>query len=329
MLLLATINSKLLRDIHATVKPSLLFHSVVQSQLKTTNLERQEKPSTIVILHGLLGSTRNFRSFARLLSNQLKDEYDIVVVDLRNHGRSSLIGPLRMDYTSMALDLYETLDHLKIKKCHIIGHSMGGKVAAMASLIHKKLKSSNIHQQIDIQSLCMLDICPVEYSAQDFSSVYDTVDFLIKSQPEIEKAKSRNEVINIINSNISDPSLRAFLLTNIQENKIKTTTEAGTTTVSRFTWKLHVSEIDQSKHLIANFPKLDTNIYNYDKPTLIIKGANSTNFVRSIYLDKIKPFFPNFMITTQRNAGHWLHADQPDQTADKIIQFIKYAENLS
>ena len=147
-------------------------------------------------------------------------------------------------------------------------------------------------------------------------------------------AKTRNEVIEIINTNITDNSLRAFLLTNIQESKPiypSTMNQQNTATVNintnpLFSWRLHVTEIDQSKYLIANFPQLDTNIYYYNNPTLIIKGGDSPNFVRSIYLEKIKKMFTSFAFTTQRNAGHWLHADQPDQTADKIKQFVKYAE---
>ncbi|MEJ2143436.1 MAG: alpha/beta fold hydrolase, partial [Gammaproteobacteria bacterium] len=53
----------------------------------------------IVLLHGLLGSSSNWHSIAR----QLSENHPVLVPDLRNHGQSPHGEP--MDYQAMCQDL--------------------------------------------------------------------------------------------------------------------------------------------------------------------------------------------------------------------------------
>ncbi|KAF8041881.1 hypothetical protein BT93_A0471 [Corymbia citriodora subsp. variegata] len=86
---------------------------------------------TAFVLHGLLGSGRNWRSFSRSLASTLS-EWRMVLVDLRNHGRSAELGGFGPphDMFSAAKDL---ADLVKSRGWAwpdaVIGHSMGGKVA--------------------------------------------------------------------------------------------------------------------------------------------------------------------------------------------------------
>ena len=282
-------------------KPKLLYHSVLRRSSASTNNLSNSK--SIILLHGLLGSARNFRSFSRIISEHLNNEYDIVMIDLNNHGRSHSIS-LTMSYPIMALDILHTLESIGITNFHLIGHSMGGKTAAMMALLNTKLQQQQqqLHTKVDasgkqanaknftITSLQILDISPVSYEKEEFSSVYNTLDFIKSSQSLIESASSRNEVLSIIDSGISDPQLRAFLITNIYEYK------------NKFSWKLGVNEIYNSKELIASFPIL-SNAYIYTGPTLVLKGARS-GFVRSKHLESVKNLFPNYIIATQKDAGN-------------------------
>lgn len=79
----------------------------------------------IVILHGLLGSSRNLMSWAKLLNSKLNNQHDIYLLDLRNHGQSTKLGPLLMEYNLMAGDIIATLDSLNINSFNLIGHSLG------------------------------------------------------------------------------------------------------------------------------------------------------------------------------------------------------------
>uniref|UniRef100_A0A1D1Y8K3 Abhydrolase domain-containing protein 11 n=1 Tax=Anthurium amnicola TaxID=1678845 RepID=A0A1D1Y8K3_9ARAE len=94
--------------------------------------------STALVLHGLLGSSRNWRTFARNLVSELAkhspspSHWRMVLVDLRNHGRSAGIKGLDPphDMVTAAMDLANLVRSQKWMWPEVvIGHSMGGKVA--------------------------------------------------------------------------------------------------------------------------------------------------------------------------------------------------------
>ncbi|MFM7233723.1 MAG: alpha/beta fold hydrolase, partial [Flavobacteriales bacterium] len=75
----------------------------------------------LLILHGLFGSSDNWQTHARVLSNT----HSVYLVDQRNHGHSP--HDTELDYTIMANDLFELIADLGLRDVRLIGHSMGGK----------------------------------------------------------------------------------------------------------------------------------------------------------------------------------------------------------
>ncbi|GJN17083.1 hypothetical protein PR202_gb04123 [Eleusine coracana subsp. coracana] len=142
----SSLRSRLLSSFSAWCPPHLLLSSSVHSdghQTETLAFDEiqlsPEKPptATAFVLHGLLGSGRNWRSFSRTLASELhnrapSDEWRMVLVDLRNHGWSAgikgIIPP--HDMSTAAKDL---ADLVKARGWAwpdvVVGHSMGGKVA--------------------------------------------------------------------------------------------------------------------------------------------------------------------------------------------------------
>ncbi|PON78033.1 Alpha/beta hydrolase fold [Parasponia andersonii] len=89
---------------------------------------------TALIVHGLLGSARNWRSFSRNLLSTIPNPsaWRAVLVDLRNHGRSAEIEGFDPphDLTNAAKDLANLVESQGWAWPDVvIGHSMGGKVA--------------------------------------------------------------------------------------------------------------------------------------------------------------------------------------------------------
>ncbi|XP_031258341.1 protein ABHD11-like [Pistacia vera] len=119
------------------------LHSPTTRSLKTLAYEEvrsstdKHYTSTAFILHGLLGSGRNWRSFSRNLAATLSttspsSEWRMVLVDLRNHGQSVDIEGLAPPH-NMANAANDLANLVKAKGWVwpdvVIGHSLGGKVA--------------------------------------------------------------------------------------------------------------------------------------------------------------------------------------------------------
>lgn len=78
----------------------------------------------IVLLHGGLGSRHDFEPLAALLA----DDYRLIALDSRGHGRSAP-GTAAMSYRQLAEDAADVLKTLDLPNAGIIGHSGGGIVA--------------------------------------------------------------------------------------------------------------------------------------------------------------------------------------------------------
>lgn len=280
----------------------LLHHSVILSP-------NQSSSSNIILLHGLLGSSRNFGSFARTLYARLDKNHNIVVLDARNHGRSVKAGPLQLEYEAMAQDVLDTMKYLNIHSGHLVGHSMGGKIAATVALIEPTV----------VKSLAILDISPVTYAANELSAVTDTVKFLRESKDSLLNAESKIDVKKILESFTNDSNLQAFLSSNLQELPCSTTNSITTTsTSSGFEWKFHVDPLYDGISSILGFTRNNT----YNGPTVVIKAGNS-DFVKTKHVNSIQNLFPDYRLVSIKNCGHWLHAEKPVETAEIIAQFIE------
>lgn len=104
----------------------------------------------VIILHGLLGMLDNWKTFARKLS----ENYWVILVDQRNHGKS--FHSDEFSYDLLAEDLKALMDSLFIPKAHLIGHSMGGKtVMRFAELYPDQVDKAVV---VDISPLSLIHI---------------------------------------------------------------------------------------------------------------------------------------------------------------------------
>lgn len=97
-------------------------------------------PPTVVLVHGILGSKRNMKSFARRLMEGFPS-WQAILVDLRCHGESA--GSQKYGQNSVessAQDVLSLLSQLKVFPRVLIGHSFGGKVVmSMAQQFGQRL----------------------------------------------------------------------------------------------------------------------------------------------------------------------------------------------
>jgi pimeloyl-ACP methyl ester carboxylesterase len=299
-----------------------LFHKSIP---RRAGLEAEEH-EPIVILHGLLGSSRNFQSWAAMLHEKLGGKHEVVCCDLRNHGKSAALGELEMNYESMASDLMATMQTLGFKRAHLVGHSMGGKVAAAAALLHGQ---SMGHGRGEIfPSLTMMDISPIAYTAEEFLGVTSTVSSLKRIDETFAKFNCKDTLHQQIEDAFPDPSLRTFVSSNMQLSE------------STLTWSFHLGEIYKSLDHIAGFayafdagagtgagtgtsaatgaddstsstsstpmpmPTPVTPVTPFHNPTLVLKGSDSS-FVRSSHMGRLASLFPLYNLASVRGAGEY------------------------
>jgi esterase len=227
----------------------------------------------LVLLHGLFGSARNFGSVQRKLAEQRRT----IAIDLRNHGMSP--HQPDMQYATMARDLIETLDGLSAVPAVLLGHSMGGKVAMLTSLLHPQA----------VERLIVADIAPVAYPPQR-----RPIAEAMSSLP-LRAGMTRAEADAALTDAIPDAGVRAFVLQNLQVGV-------------KPAWRIGLAEI------VAGLPDIEDwqapADVRYLGPTLFIAGANS-DYIQPAHRPIIRSLFPNARFVTLKNAGHWLHADNP------------------
>ncbi len=229
----------------------------------------------LVILHGLLGSSSNWRSIAR----RLAERHRVFALDLRNHGDSPHVD--HMSYPAMADDVRAFLASHDIDSATIIGHSMGGKAAMRLALDHPGR----------VDRLVVVDIAP-SVSEQDHVPVLDAMSSL-----DTTRVKRRADAEHMLEAAIPDAGMRQFVLQNL------------TSSADGFRWRVNLDAIRNSLPALLDFP-LDADEAPFTGATLFVRGALS-NYVSDSDLPVIRRLFPRAEIVTIEGAGHWLHAEQP------------------
>jgi pimeloyl-ACP methyl ester carboxylesterase len=254
----------------------------------------------LIILHGLYGLSDNWLTIGRRLS----ERFTVYLVDQRNHGRSPHAAS--HTYQDMADDLNELLESENLPQSIILGHSMGGKTAMLfaAQKPHK------------VAALVVVDIAPVGYTSVSEHSEHSIFHLnVINSMLSIDpSAKStRSEIEAKLSQTIKDVSVRQFIMKNITRN-----------TSGLFEWKLNVKALSKNLPAILGDLALEKNIpcgvNNF--PSLFIAGANS-DYITAQNQELIMRFFPRTSIVTIPNAGHWVHAEQPELFVTTVVDFLK------
>lgn len=252
----------------------------------------------LVILHGLYGSSDNWVTIARSLS----ENFTVYLPDLRNHGQSPHSD--RHDYDSMSQDLFELTQELKINKFFLAGHSMGGKVAVRFAMKWPE----------KINSLIIIDISPFR-SDDPERKFYNEHKHILGSvlSTDLSKIGSRAQAEALLAKNIESEKTRGFILKNLQRTGERT-----------FAWKMNVKSLyDNLEKIVDGQPRptIDTEpITGF--PVIFIKGEDS-EYLPLVELGAIQKLFPAAEIITVKNAGHWINAERPDAIIDILLKQLK------
>jgi pimeloyl-ACP methyl ester carboxylesterase len=243
------------------------------------------KGQPFLILHGYFGMSDNWKT----LGNQFSENYEVHLIDQRNHGRS--FHSDEFDYELLAEDLYAYIQHYKLEKVLLLGHSMGGKVAMLFAVTYPEL----------VDKLIIADISPKYYEPhhQPILAALNSVNFSLHN--------TRSKVEEVLRIYMKDEGVLQFMLKNVFRKNKQTLA---------FRFNLHSLTVNNSEvgEALPSFT-------HFDGPTLFLKGENS-NYITSEEIPLINAHFANAKIVTVKNAGHWLHAENPTQFYSEVISFL-------
>ena len=238
----------------------------------------------LIIIHGLFGMSDNWNSLGKKFAKYFK----VHLIDLRNHGRSPHSDEFNYDVMCQDLSMYINDHH--IVKPIILGHSLGGKVAMKFAFTYYE----------KMERLIVADIAPRRYSTDFHENLLKKLSGL-----NLAHLTKRNEVDNALSSLIEDIGIRLFLLKNLYRDDKK-----------NLKWRFNI------KVLLDKISNIQDDSFVHgtcNVPTHFIRGENS-DYLNSSDEIIIKKHFTDFSITTIHAAGHWLHAENPEQFYQEVIR---------
>jgi len=248
----------------------------------------------LIILHGLYGSSDNWVSTGK----ELAENFEVYLVDQRNHGRSPHAAD--HNYDVMKEDLRNFMDQHSIDKAIIMGHSMGGKTAMFFAAEYPER----------ISHLIVVDISPRSYRTSNTNQLkgHETI---ISAMYNLDfyGIENRQDIDDILSKSIPQTRIRQFLLKNVNRSKN-----------NEYSWSLNLKALRNNLPVIMD--GLDENQSEITGfPTLFIRGEES-DYILEEDEKFIKRLFPYADIETVPDAGHWLHAEQPEIFMQKVNNFI-------
>jgi pimeloyl-ACP methyl ester carboxylesterase len=258
----------------------------------------------VVFVHGLFGQGRNWTTIAKGLA----DRHRVTLIDLPNHGHSPWTD--RVDYLDMAEKLAAELAALG-EPATLVGHSMGGKVAMQLALRDPEL----------LRALVVVDVAPSDYpeagartddpdeEATPFAGYIAAMRAL-----DLEGLQSRDEADEALRAAVPSRMVRSFLLQSLVRDGA-----AG------WRWRLNLAALARDLGHLRSFPEPPPGA-RFDGPVLWVAGANST-YILPEDRARMDELFPSTRLVKIKNAGHWVHSEQPEVFLETVRRFLDAVEN--
>jgi pimeloyl-ACP methyl ester carboxylesterase len=261
----------------------------------------------VVFVHGLFGQGKNWTTIGKGLA----ERHRVTLVDLPNHGHSPWTD--RVDYLDMVELLATELEQFG-EPVTLVGHSMGGKVAMQLALRRPEL----------LRALVVVDIAPVEYpisggrtddpdeEASPFAAYIDAMRAL-----DLDQLTTRDDADAALKAAVRSRMVRSFLLQSLVREGLG---EGG-----GWRWRLNLDLLARDLGELRGFPEPPSGA-SFDGPVLWIAGANST-YVLPEDRPHMDALFPATRLVRIKNAGHWVHSEQPQIFLATLERFLASVED--
>ncbi|MBS43506.1 MAG: alpha/beta hydrolase [Nocardioides sp.] len=240
----------------------------------------------VVLLHGLFGQGRNFTQVAKALSPELRS----TLVDLPNHGRSAWTDDA--GYEAVAETVADWMAATYDAPVHLVGHSMGGKVAMVLAVTRPEL----------VDRLVVVDIAPgPSDGASEFEHLLGSLAAI-----DLDGLGSRGDADEQLAERVHDERVRGFLLQNLRRGS------------DGWHWQANLDLLRDQLDRIGGFPHLDA---SFDGPTLWVAGERS-DYIGPEHEAEMHRLFPRVLSVTVKGAGHWVHSEQPEAFVSVLRTYL-------
>jgi len=248
-----------------------------------------ESGSPVLFMHGLFGQGRNWSTIAQSLA----DRHRVTSVDLPHHGRSPWAETF--DYFDVVAGVAPVLS--AEDPAAVVGHSMGGKVAMLLALTRPEL----------VSRLVVADMSPVDYGrVREFRHYTHALRGL-----DLARVRRRTDADELLAAEVPNPTVRAFLLQNLRRDE------------DSWSWRANLDVLDRDLEIIGGWPEERLEgVGPYEGPVLWLAGEKS-DYVQDEFVPAMRRWFPHHRRVTIKNAGHWLHSEQPQVFTEVVRRFLE------
>lgn len=239
----------------------------------------------LLILHGYFGMSDNWKT----LGNQFSENHEVHLIDQRNHGRS--FHAPAFNYELLVEDLHRYIQYHQLEEVQLLGHSMGGKTAMLFAVTYPEM----------IDKLMIADISPRKYEPHHNAILagLNSIDFSIQTTRNLVDAK--------LAELIPEVGVRQFLLKNVYW------IEKG-----KLAFRFHLKSLTENNPCIGDALPEST---SFEGKTLFLKGEKS-GYITERELPIISAYFSKAKVVAIANAGHWLHAENPKDFYNSVVDFL-------
>lgn len=242
------------------------------------------KPA-LVILHGMLGSSRNWLTAGR----DLAEDFHVLAPDLRNHGSSPHADT--MTYEEMMADVLTWAQAQGVERAVFLGHSMGGKIAMLLACRHPDR----------VERLVIVDIAPRDYYWPGHRA-----SFAAMNELNLRDLRSRTEAEMRFEARVPSWPMRKFLATNLERS------EDGL-----WSWQINLPVLTRSLPVLEKNPLRPED--RFSGPTRFIAGAKST-YIEPDDHPAIRAHFTNVEIQVMDGVGHNPHMEAREAFVREVVR---------
>lgn len=259
-----------------------------------TLIHGEDSDPLVGFCHGLFGQGKNWTGIAKSLARD-DAPFQSLLIDLPNHGRSPWTDSIDLEAWADAVAETLTAALAGRQRTHLVGHSLGGKVAMLVALRHPEL----------VASLVVVDMSPVEYALKrSFGQYIEGMQKL-----DLTALPDRNSADAQLQDAVPDQTIRSFLMQNLRRTDDP---------AQPWRWMMNLALIDEQFERLGAWPAQDT---TYDGPVLWVGGEHS-DYITPDHTDAMTRLFPRVRSVTVKNAGHWVHSEQPEVFTALLEAFL-------